>query len=262
MSIPFITRAAAGLPATTPCSGAMAGTIDGVVIHHMGPGRWAHQTPEHMAREIRRWHLSGSGGYCDISYSILVSANMSRRGIVEARSTAARPRVRPGANGNRTANERSYALAVTSGTGDPPPSEQLLQDIAAGVRWLRARGAGRAITPHSQHIATACPGDPLRNALPRIRQLADQDGAPPSAPPPPGSPQPPTGADVPVVILINHGGHRWASYPAAGIRRRIQNPTQETNIRAITQRAGGRVIEWAQGQNVDDPNAFGQVVPW
>lgn len=259
MSPPFITRAAAGIPAATPCSGAMAGTIDGVVIHYIGPGRWAHHTPEHMLREIRRWHLGGSGGYCDISYSLLVSANPNRRGILEARSTAARPRVRPGSNGTRAANERNYSICVTMGVSDPAPAEWLLQDIAAGVRWLRARGAGRAVTPHSQHIATSCPGTPLRNALPRIRQLADQGGAP--APTPTPTP-PPQEEDDMAVIFITYGGHRWACYPASGIRRRIGSPQQEHNIRAIVTRAGGRVLEWSPGAPVDDPNAFGVVAPW
>ena len=68
--------------------------------------------------------------------------------------------------------------------------------------------------------------------------------------------------DQVVVIFINHKGKRYACYPAAGQKFHIQSPQQETNIANITKKAGGRVIEWAKGKDVDDPGAFGVTVPF
>jgi hypothetical protein len=62
------------------------------------------------------------------------------------------------------------------------------------------------------------------------------------------------------VILINHKGKRYASYPTSGVKVHIDNPQQEQHIKSITAKAGGKVIEWSAGKDVDDPGAFGQTI--
>jgi murein DD-endopeptidase MepM/ murein hydrolase activator NlpD len=83
-------------------------------------------------------------------------------------------------------------------------------------------------------------------------------GSAPSPSPAP-SPQPEEDAEM-NVILINYKGDRYACYPSAGVKRRIGSPKQETNISNITKKAGGKVIEWSAGKDVDDPNAFGLTI--
>lgn len=60
-----------------------------------------------------------------------------------------------------------------------------------------------------------------------------------------------------VVILIQHKGTRYACYPAAGTKRKIRSPKEESAIKSITQKVGGRIVEWSAGKDVDDLEAFG-----
>ena len=62
------------------------------------------------------------------------------------------------------------------------------------------------------------------------------------------------------IILINYKGKRYVCYPSAGVKRHIGSPTQEKNIKSITSKAGGKIIEWSAGKDVDDPNAFGLTI--
>ena len=66
--------------------------------------------------------------------------------------------------------------------------------------------------------------------------------------------------DMAVVIFINHKGKRYASYQGAGVKRHITSPRQESDIKYITEQSGGRVIEWAAGEDVGDPEAFGATI--
>ena len=75
----------------------------------------------------------------------------------------------------------------------------------------------------------------------------------------PAPPQQPEEDDM-VVIMINYKGDRFAAYPAAGTKRRIANPAQESAIRSIIGKSGGRVVEWAAGEDVDDLDAFGVTI--
>ena len=55
------------------------------------------------------------------------------------------------------------------------------------------------------------------------------------------------------IILIQYKGDRYACYPSAGVKRRIGSPTQEKNIKSITGKAGGKVIEWSRWQGRGRP---------
>ena len=139
------------------------------------------------------------------------------------------------------------------------------QRFQAGAYLANSGNSGNSTGPHL-HITTT-QGE--RTAADRFAYLSNPDSViwqpdkvlnyrPVTNPKPP---QPPAQEDdVWSVIFINHKGKRYACYPAAGQKFHIGSPKQEGNIKNITQKAGGRVIEWAPGKDVDDPGAFGVTV--
>lgn len=166
----WMTRAQWGAPQQGPCSGSMPATNSGVAIHWIGPGAWRAQgnrDPGALMRQIRSWHTPQ--GKCDLAYSLAVNDTT----VIEGRSTPARPRVRPGSNGNATVNQSHYSVVLLIGDRDGPVPDAMLATAGRAVAWLRAHaGAGPAVVGHRALTATACPGDSITSQLGRIAQLA------------------------------------------------------------------------------------------
>lgn len=68
--------------------------------------------------------------------------------------------VRSAANGTNDANERFLAVCWLGGPGESP-SALALGAIEYLVQYVRGRGAGREVRPHSHFYPTACPGPVL-----------------------------------------------------------------------------------------------------
>jgi len=136
-------------------------------------------------------------------------------------------------------------------------------EVRAGQHIARVGADGNATGPHghferhSRKQAWYC--GVMLNPQDMFNWKPTSAPAPAPAPSPSPSPQPEEDAEM-NIVLINYKGNRYACYPSAGVKRRIGSPTQEKNIVNITKKAGGRVIEWSAGKDVDDPGAFGLTI--
>ena len=130
-------------------------------------------------------------------------------------------------------------------------------EVRAGQHIARVGADGNATGPHGHFERHRGKGSWSCGVM--LNPQAMFDWQPTSAPSPTPSPQPEEDAEM-NVILINYKGDRYACYPSAGVKRRIGSPKQETNIANITEKAGGRVIEWSAGKDVEDPDAFGLTI--
>lgn len=130
----------------------------GVAIHYEGPkmGRRDHARCKALVQSIQRYHQVNKG-WADVAYNFLVCEHgyiYEGRGIGKGSA----------ANGTTLANARYYAICALVGEGDATP-DAMLAGIRDAVLYVRARGAGQAVTGHRDHFATACPGTPLYNWL-------------------------------------------------------------------------------------------------
>jgi hypothetical protein len=113
-------------------------------------------------RGMQRFHME-ENGWLDVAYSHV----FCRHGYVfvgrgfDARSAA---------NGTADANDRYFAVCFlgddSAGKADvSPEARRALEQLIAEYR--RRYPAARAIRPHSDFVATACPGDELREFIRR-----------------------------------------------------------------------------------------------
>lgn len=161
----FISRSEWG--ARKPRSFSSNITPRGVGIHYGGPAQniTSHQRCYEVARGWQRYHMD-TNGWVDLAYSALACTH----GYVFAGRGA---KVRTAANGTNFGNQNYYAICGLLGQGEAP-TEDMLDAFGWGVRSFRKAGAGNEVRPHSFFKATACPGDPLRGAIPTIERRASQ----------------------------------------------------------------------------------------
>lgn len=221
----------------------------GVSIHWPGaPGKFRSMNHAQHQALMRNWQaMHMTRGSNDIEYGSVVCPC----GIwMEGRTEFDDPMVRVGSNGSRQANKEYTSVQMMLGTGELILNQEK-QWLAEAVAWLRKQGWGGLLVPHSALSQTSCCGDSIRAALPEINTLADNLA---------GIVEPPAEEAEVVVIFIQHKGKRYACYPSAGVKRHIGSPQQEKNIRHITERVGGKVVEWSAGRDVSDPGAFGVTI--
>lgn len=131
-------------------------TAGGVTIHYEGPtmGAYSHSTCIGKVRGIQRFHMANvQQGWKDVAYNEIVC----RHGVrFECRGYG----VKSGANGNGAANAGSYSICAMVGDKDEITPE-LVVGLADAAADYRRHGAGPRVWGHRDHIATACPGNPL-----------------------------------------------------------------------------------------------------
>lgn len=152
----LIPRADWGASPTSPA--AALTSAEGVAVHYLGT---RYETRDHArcaayVRAVRDSHLRHpTENWVDIAYNLLVCEH----GVVFEGRGAGR---RSGANGSSAANRSHYAVcALLGASGLTVPPDAQLAGLADAVDYLRERGAGREVTGHRDHRATACPGDAL-----------------------------------------------------------------------------------------------------
>lgn len=161
----LISRAQWGAPTTSPAAG--LSTARGVAVHWAGASYTprAHSECAGAVRSIRATHLANTAeNYVDVAYNLLVCQHGY---VYEGRGA----RKRSGANGSATANQTHYAVCALWAKDSGPAPAALKTGLRDAIDYLRARGAGTAITGHRDHVATECPGPELyawaRSGAPR-----------------------------------------------------------------------------------------------
>jgi hypothetical protein len=153
--VKFVSRKAWG--ARTPRGRTpIPGGVTGIALHYEGPktGTFPHSECDNRVRSIQRFHMDNRG-WDDIAYTALVCPHGY---VYEGRG----PGVRTAAQGTNYGNDEFYAVCWLGGEGDPFGAASK-QGFLDAIAWLRSRGAGRAVKPHSAFHSTGCPGAPIRN---------------------------------------------------------------------------------------------------
>lgn len=186
----FITRSQWGARPANGTGNAL-GSPKGVTVHYEGPkmGSRTHDKCAALVRSIQRYHQV-TKGWSDIAYNLVVCEHGS---IFEGRG-AHRGNA---ANGSTASNLVRFSVCALVGAGDATPVA-MLDGIRDAIDYLRkVGGAGSVIDCHSDHRATACPGDALRAW---VRKGAPRSGA--SKPPAssiPSLPKPPVKKPAPAL---------------------------------------------------------------
>ena len=156
MATPLLSREQVGL--RPPRSVSRDIRPEGITVHYMGPSPWTTKNPagwDHARcpgiwRAIQAHHMDVQG-WSDVAYSSAVCPHGTR---LEGRG----PGVRTGANGNRRANDISYAVCGLWGDRDEltAAAKRAFTDeavrLGVRIRW-----------PHDAWTSTSCPGDALRD---------------------------------------------------------------------------------------------------
>lgn len=126
----------------------------GVAFHYNGPAMGINPFgPCQCARRVRSiqaFHIYVRG-WADIAYDVIACphGHTFQGRLNTGKGTAA--------NGSNTAN-RDYMAVMAFIGGTEPLGDKLKDALLSGRELCRRYGAGPAITPHSQHEKTACPG--------------------------------------------------------------------------------------------------------
>lgn len=130
---------------------------EGVAIHHSaGAAPASHRQCFAAARAIQNHHMDVKG-WNDGAYSHLVCPHgftFRLRGIG----------VRTAANGTTKANDRYYAICLL-GTDLLTPAAA--RELANLLRWYKRQLGSMRVRPHSDFVATDCPGSKTRAWLKR-----------------------------------------------------------------------------------------------
>lgn len=140
------------LPATKP----------GLTLHWEGPatGTFTHDKCPGRVQGIQRFHMDGRG-WNDIAYNFLVCPHGT---IYEGRGWG----TQSAANGTTAGNQSDHAACYLGGQGDP-----FTRPAKTAFVWLRDESDRRyqqttLVRPHSAHKPTECPGDVIRNWIPKM----------------------------------------------------------------------------------------------
>lgn len=148
--------------------------LHGVAIHYPGADAsfrsMPHSSHQQFMRDWQAQHMAR--GSNDLEYGSVICPC----GVwMEARTEFDRPTVRVGSNGNSDANYRYTSLQIMLGTRDTITDAEVGW-LGEAVAWLRSNGWGGEVVGHRDLTQTACPGDSVYAALPRIRAAADRHG--------------------------------------------------------------------------------------
>jgi hypothetical protein len=137
------------------------------ILHWLGSGsKWnrvlddaREQWMAGRLRSIQNYHMDGKG-WSDIAYSFAVDP--WGLGVWELRGLD----VNSGANGTTTWNNKSHAILVMNGLGDPNVTNEALTVIDELIDHIAEAGsAERTIKAHREVRQTNCPGDYLTGLL-------------------------------------------------------------------------------------------------
>lgn len=161
---------------------------NGIAVHYdgsnQGLAKKTHTACRTYWKNTRKFHMGSSRGWADIGYSFAVCPHgyvMEGRGL--NKTQAAQP------GGNTT----WYSATFMSGPSETPTAAQVnaFRELRA---WLRGKGVGSALRPHSAFISTSCPGGTLRKMISNGTLAA---GAKPTTPKPPTSTPKPSTSKAP-----------------------------------------------------------------
>jgi hypothetical protein len=134
--------------------------VRGVVVHYSGMNadeERLHRNCSARVRGMQRYHIEEKG-WLDVAYSHVLCGHGY---VFVGRGFGARS----AANGTKDANDRYFAVCFlgddSAGRSDVTPAARgALRALIAEYR--RRYPGGREVRPHSDFVATACPGDELR----------------------------------------------------------------------------------------------------
>jgi N-acetylmuramoyl-L-alanine amidase len=144
-----------------------AAEVRGVAVHYSGMNadeQKLHTSCAARVQAMQRFHVDNRE-WLDIAYNHVFCGH----GYVFVGRDFG---VRSAANGTTEANDRYFAVCFlgddSAGRADvTPPAREALQGLIAEYR--RRYPKATEIRPHSDFVATACPGDELRALISRLR---------------------------------------------------------------------------------------------
>lgn len=185
MALDIVTRAEWGArkPRSTPARRDPA-QARGVTVHHKGMAPYAsgaasypHSKCAAAVRADQDWHMDGNG-WSDIAYSYLLCQHGTAyegRGLNWAHF--ANGSINTGRTYLNPAQTGWYSLQAMIGSQDPTAA--LVATLAELTHFLRGKGVGDEVTPHSYFKVKPCPGVVLS------RWAIEHNNKPVIAPPPP-----------------------------------------------------------------------------
>jgi hypothetical protein len=200
-STPFHSRAAWG--ARPPRSRTSIRSPEGTTLHYGGPSPWTGvdrsswarfvATADHarcptIMRAYQRFHLD-TRGWADFAYS---SGDCPHGHRYEGRG----PGIRTAAQGTTAGNDRSYAVCLLIGDGDPITDPAKFAALDEGRRLARLRWG------HRHWKVTLCPGAPA------FAWVTAGFPAPGGTPPRPPAPPPTSGGTVTVNVRVLRRGSK------------------------------------------------------
>ncbi|MCW2904943.1 MAG: N-acetylmuramoyl-L-alanine amidase family 2 [Streptosporangiaceae bacterium] len=142
-----------------PSAAGYANPKNGIACHYDGNNQSLAKKTHAACRDYwartRKFHMGSSRGWADIGYSFMVCPH----GIVlEGRGLNKQQAAQPGGN--------STWYSVTFGSGDAEkPTDAQVKAFRELRSWLRGKGVGSPIKPHSSFISTSCCGGILRGLI-------------------------------------------------------------------------------------------------
>lgn len=117
-------------------------------------GQFLHTTCASRVRSIQNYHMD-TKRWADIAYNFVVCPHGY---VFEGRGWGRRS----AANGTNSCNDVYTAVCYLGGQGDPFTAAAKLGFLDVKGEWERRYGRKAQAVPHSNCIATMCPGDDIR----------------------------------------------------------------------------------------------------
>lgn len=240
----------------------------GVAVHYPGADTairaMDHDQHRALLRQWQAQHMARDSN--DIEYGSLICPC----GIwMEGRTEFDNPMVRVGSNGNAAANRDYTSVQLMLGNRESI-TEQEVQWLGEAIAWLRGEGWGPKIVGHRDLSSTACPGNSIYQALPRIRAAAAN---PQGADMTPEESQRLANMDhllhnsiLPAiealqrrteVVFFHAAPHIYEADVLSGTYRRIGNPDTLRDRQHVLSKQGIPFSVWNGGSDVANPAAFG-----
>jgi putative peptidoglycan binding protein/N-acetylmuramoyl-L-alanine amidase-like protein len=166
-----------------PSGAGHANPRNGIAVHYDGSNqslaKKQHESCRTYWKNTRKFHMN-TRGWADIGYSFAVCPH----GVVlEGRGLNKQQAAQPGGNSTW------YSVTFMSGPSEQPTDAQIkaFRELRA---WLRGKGVGSALRPHSAFVATSCCGDILRKLISNGTLAAGVPAAPKPSTPKPSTPKP------------------------------------------------------------------------
>jgi hypothetical protein len=142
-----------------------ADRVRGVALHYSGMNsdeQANHRNCAGRVRSMQRYHME-ERRWLDVAYNQVVCVHGY---VFVGRGFG----VRSAANGTKAANDRFFAVcswATTAGVGRTSPRRRSPRSASYFARTTRRIPRAMRVRPHSDFVATPCPGDELRAYIAR-----------------------------------------------------------------------------------------------